>query len=345
MIDHPYRNAAPARLWRQAMAAVPPDKVDPVSGFPFRIGAADQVVTAGSCFAQHIARALRQAGFSPLVTETAHPVLSAGVAETYGYGVYSARYGNIYTARQLRQLIQRAYGRFTPAEDVWVQDGRWFDPFRPAIQPGGFATEAEYRASRAAHFAAVREALARLDVLVFTLGLTEAWESRLDGAVFPLCPGTVAGAFDPARHALRDFSVDEVVADLTAAITDLRAINPGARVILTVSPVPLAATAHDMHVLTATTHAKAVLRVAAGIVSRMDRVAYFPSYEIVTGPHARGYVEPDLRSVSAAGVDHVMRVFFRHCVEAGVAPLAARTEAAGVSVMQVICEEESLAAG
>ena len=35
----------------------------------------------------------------------------------HGYGIYSARFGNIYTARQLLQLIQRAYGEFVPVED------------------------------------------------------------------------------------------------------------------------------------------------------------------------------------------------------------------------------------
>ena len=68
------------------------------------------------------------------------PLLGEPLAEAQGYGLYSARYGNIYTARQLRQLIDRAYGNFSPVEDIWTQpDGSVLDPFRPSVQPGGFA--------------------------------------------------------------------------------------------------------------------------------------------------------------------------------------------------------------
>ena len=47
---------------------------------------------------------------------------------------------------------------------------------------------------------AVREMFERLDVFVFTLGLTEAWRSRIDGAVYPLAPDVVAGKMGQAAH-------------------------------------------------------------------------------------------------------------------------------------------------
>ena len=37
------------------------------------------------------------------------------------------------------------------------------------------------------------------EIFIFTLGLTEAWRSKKDGAVFPLAPGVSAGSFDPAE--------------------------------------------------------------------------------------------------------------------------------------------------
>ena len=84
--------------------------------------------------------------------------------------------------------------------------------------------------------------------------------------------------------------------------------------ILTVSPVPLTATAEDRGVLVSTTLSKSVLRVAAEEISReRDYVAYFPSYEIVTGNYTRGaYFGEDLRSITEAGVAHVMRLFMKH---------------------------------
>ena len=68
----------------------------------------DRIATAGSCFAQHISRSLSGAGFRYLVTEPAPEGMDAAAAAAANYGTYSARYGNIYTARQLKQLLERA---------------------------------------------------------------------------------------------------------------------------------------------------------------------------------------------------------------------------------------------
>ena len=312
MADHPYRSLPDSAYWRRAVAAKGA-AVDPVAGdFPL-ISRTDKVATAGSCFAQHVARHLAGSGFNYLVTEQAHPILDAEVARAAGYGLYTARYGNIYTTLQLTQLVDRAYGRFDPAEDVWIgPDGKSVvDPFRPTIQPGGFASEAEMRADRAQHLGHVRQALETLDLMVFTLGLTEGWVSAIDGAAFPLCPGVAGGSFDPARHLFRNLRTGEVRAQIGEFVDKLRALNPEARLILTVSPVPLAATASGNHVLPATIYSKSVLRAAAQEAAEdLPGLFYFPSYEIVTGPQARGrFFADDLREVTEEGVGHVMRVF------------------------------------
>ena len=60
---HPYRNLPDHAFWRRAVAEPPIQDVDPVIFAPFLITSADRIATAGSCFAQHIGRHLRQAGF------------------------------------------------------------------------------------------------------------------------------------------------------------------------------------------------------------------------------------------------------------------------------------------
>ncbi|MBC7155736.1 MAG: GSCFA domain-containing protein [Rhodobacteraceae bacterium] len=311
----PYATLPDQAYWRRAVAALPADQVDPVPERPrVRLGPQDRVMTAGSCFAQHIARYLRLGGFNALITETAHPMISPKNAALYNYGTFTARYGNIYVARQLLQLFKRVYGLYSPREDVWQSaDGALIDPFRPQIQPGGFATPREYDLDREQHFSAVRAGFETADVLVFTLGLTEAWVSKEDGAVFALCPGVAGGSFDPARHMFHNFTVSETVADLTEFTSLLRKVNPNARIILTVSPVPLIASASGRHVLSATTYSKSVLRVVCGMLEESQpEVMYFPSYEIILGPQSRGgYLAEDLRSVTEEGVAQVMRLFFR----------------------------------
>lgn len=310
----PYKSLPDHDFWRRTVSAVPPEELDPVVDAPFAIAPTDAVVTAGSCFAQHIGAMLRRLDFNYLVTETAHPMVDAEEAKERNYGTFTARYGNVYTARQLLQLFERAYGRFTPSEDVWTEaDGRSIDPFRPQIQPGGFPSLREFELDRARHFAAVRQAFETLDVLVFTFGLTEAWTSRADGAVYTICPGVSGGVFDPDRHQFHNFTAFEVVEDMISFIDALRRVNPRAKLVLTVSPVPLVASARrDAHVLAATTYSKSVLRVAAEMLTeRRSDVAYFPSYEIIMSrSYSEGtYFGPDRRNVVSSGVAHVMRVF------------------------------------
>jgi len=354
MSKHPYETLPSHCFWSRSIARPRPAEVDPVVAGKFQIRRSDPVVTAGSCFAQHIARHLVVNRFNYFVTEAAHPFVERHAAD-YGYGEFSARYGNIYTSRQLLQLLQRAYGRFTPAEDVWERDdGRLVDPFRPRIQPNGFASRAEFYADRQQHFAAIRRAIQGMKVFVFTLGLTEGWISLTDGAAFPLCPGVAGGVFDPARHAFVNLKVAEVIADLKSAIDLIRSYNPAARIILTVSPVPLAATMVDRSVLVSTTYSKSVLRAAAQeIADSSDTIAYFPAYEIITGSYARGrYFADDLRSVTEAGVAHVMRLFMKHYAEPAerVQHLPSQTreeppvahEETMKQVVAVMCDEEAL---
>lgn len=357
MSDHPYKSMPDYAFWSRSVARPAAGEVDPVISAKFRITRSDRVATAGSCFAQHIGRELRRACFNYFVTEKVHPAFEEA-AEGFNYGTFTARFGNIYTARQLLQLLLRAYGLFEAADQIWEEsDGRFKDPFRPNIQPGGFASRAEFSADRAQHYAAVRAAVENLNVLAFTLGLTEAWIDLVDGAVYPICPGVAGGTFDAKRHIPVNFGVDEVVQDLTAALDFIKERNPEARFVVTVSPVPLIATSQPRSVLVSTAYSKAVLRVAAEQVSAASPdIAYFPAYEVITGNHARGgYFADDLRSVTEEGVAHVMRLFFRYYsdVEIG-APLlepqvsmdsdhAARVHLQAMrKIAEAICDEEAL---
>ncbi len=344
-MSHPYRDIPGTQRWSRAMAGRDPGEIDPVPPPPFLIGPETRVVTAGSCFAQHVVRHLRDEGQVLFETETAHPLLPADLAASFGYGIYAARYGNIYTSRQLLQLWQRANGHLVPVDDIWEGDGAWFDPFRPSIQPGGFASEREYHEDRRRHLAAVRRAFREMDVFIFTLGLTECWASRDDGAVYPLCPGVAAGRFDDRRCVLLNLGVDEVVADLTTFITEVRAVNPEMRVILTVSPVPLAATAEPQHVLLATTYSKSVLRVAAQQLTRLPDVYYFPAYEIVAAA-GLDYFAEDRRTLRADGVRRVMTLFSHHVMVPTGRP---RVETEGYdflgqarAVVDTLCDEEKV---
>lgn len=306
-----------------------------------------RIATAGSCFAQHIGRRLRSSGFDFVDTEPAPTVLEPQSRAAFGYHMYSARYGNIYTSWQLLQLFQRAFGTLSPVEDYWVCGDGVVDPFRPTIEPEPFSTVAEMHDQRAHHLACVRQMFHTADVFVFTLGLTEAWCSRLDGAVFPLAPGTVAGTWDSSRYAFANLTYPMVMEDMHEFIDGFQKLQPEGSLLLTVSPVPLVATATTDQVVVATTYSKSVLRAVAGaLAAEYECVDYFPSYEIVAAsPMGSRFFEPDMREISSHGVDHVMREFFR--IHPPPTPTASDQVANGTATPpeeeDVVCDQELLA--
>ncbi|MEL6478530.1 MAG: GSCFA domain-containing protein [Pseudomonadota bacterium] len=315
----PYRGL-PRRAFWKSVADRGEGPADDLYRPRFEITRKTAIFTAGSCFAQHIGQSLRRAGCRIVDTEAMPDMVPETVARRFGYRQYSARYGNIYTPRQLRQLLGEIDGTLTPAYPVWVRDGRFFDALRPAVEPEGLETPDLVAEHRRLHLARARSAFARGEVFVFTLGLTEAWIHRESGTVYPTAPGTIAGAHDPEVFAFHNFSFAEVIEDLHAIRAQLQARQPGMRMVLTVSPVALTATASDAHVEVATSYSKAVLRAAAGqMMSECADVDYFPSYEIVTSRAARGrYLSADLRDVTPAAVEDVMQIFFAaHGIERG----------------------------
>jgi hypothetical protein len=86
---------------------------------------------------------------------------------------------------------------------------------------------------------------------------------------------------------------------------------PGVKFLVTVSPVPLTATASGQHVEVATTYSKSVLRAVCGLAyERFNNVDYFPSYEIMTSQNARGAdYEPTMRAVRPQGVATALNLF------------------------------------
>lgn len=349
----PYDGLEARAFWRSGVAEAgawpPPDLFRP----RFPIPRTARILTAGSCFAQHVGKALRANGFSVIDAEPMTASVPPEVAQAYGYGLYSARYGNIYTVRQLLQLLREAWGDFTPAQPVWSRGGRFFDAMRPSVEPDGMDSPDEVAEARAAHLAAVRRAVAEADVMVFTLGLTEAWEDAATGTVYPTASGTIADAPDPAALIFRNHRAADIRAEFDQVREVLRAANPDIRFLLTVSPVPLTATATADHVLAATVHSKSVLRAVAGeLRGDYGDVDYFPSYEIVTSPAAGGgFFEPNLRTVRPKGVARVMAAFLDAVAQderarpAGKPSRAARAaQDSKARPDDVVCEEQLLEA-
>jgi GSCFA family protein len=342
----PYDDITPAQRWDRAVTQTDPDDFDPQGAVRFTFDRATKFASAGSCFAARVAESLRASPYRYLQAEPGPAWLDDRQRFAYNYAPLSARYGNVYTSLQLLQLLRRACGSFVPEEDAWAMDGAFADPFRPRIQPGGFETLELLRRDRTFHLAAVNRMFRDLDVFIFTLGLTECWSARSDGAVFPACPGRGIGRFDAARYEFRNLDVAENVRYLTEFLCELRAINPSARVIFSVSPVPIAATIDGPHVVRASVYSKSVLRAAVETIVRSDpHTEYFASFELFSySRYAAALFEPDGRHLNAAGIARVMAMFYRHFLAAGATAMPAAAVAADTAPAAdgAPCDEDRL---
>jgi hypothetical protein len=318
---HPYENLEEKFFWATAVARRNMFDISDLWDPRYDITQRTEVATFGSCFAQHIGRALRSNGFNWLITEPTPSGLNKESARTFNYEVFSARTGNIYTASLLRQWVRWAAGDNAVPSEIWRKDDRFFDPFRPNIEPDGFESEQELLRSREMAVSAFSNALEQSKVLVFTLGLTESWVNKEHGYEYPMCPGTLAGEFDENQHEFINQDFPFVRDTLSETILRVRELNPTIKFLLTVSPVPLTATKSGNHVLVATMESKSVLRAVAGTLKRQyEFVDYFPSYEIINATPFRGtFFESNQRNVNPAGVDHVMNMFFS-CLDAKFGP-------------------------
>lgn len=340
--NNPYSDVSDYCYWSRAVMRVAPGLLDPVTK-SMNIDQRDKIATMGSCFAQHISRYLANHGFNFYIAEAPSKALSPEEIRTLNYNVYSARYGNIYTVKQAVQLFDRAYGHFTPVDDAWAFGDKWVDAFRPTISPYGFNSIDDVRAEAEKHLRFVRDVFEQSDWLIFTLGLTEGWASRIDNAIYPVAPGVSSGEYDPEKYKFINFTAAEVSDDLNQFIIKLTEVNPQVKIILTVSPVPLIATYEDRHVLVSTTYSKSVLCVAAHEAENaFKNVTYFPSYDLITSPAIQGnYFNNDLRTITPTGVDHAMRLFEKHFLNTSFPDNLQDTNPASLANEEdVLCDEE-----
>lgn len=155
------------------------------------------------------------------------------------------------------------------------------------------------------------------DFFILTFGLSEVWYDEPTGNVF--WRTIPKDAYDPARHKFRVSTVEENKDNLRAIYRLIRKHRPDAKILFTLSPIPLIATFRDNSCLTSNSVSKAVLRVAIDEVVREHAAEgvlnYWPSYELVTDVFRLPY-KPDRRHPKNAVLDYIMTLFeHAWCVE------------------------------
>lgn len=268
----------------------------------FRVSPDTRVFTIGSCFARNIEQALVELGFDV-------PSARAGICIGSVHRSAAASKFNPYAILSELTWALDPDSPF-PDPDGFIPsgDGKVFDPhLHLGFVDAAFCDLEEARLRRRQ----TREVFAEIrtcGLIVITLGLAEVWfdkhlEQHLNGT-----PPRQAVAEFPERFELHVLTESDIVTALEQTHALLtRHVQPGFRVLLSVSPVPLAATFTDQDVLVANAYSKAVQRSAAEVFCRRhDDVDYIPSYEAVTLSNPRYAMQHDLRHVTSDLVDTIM---------------------------------------
>lgn len=284
------------------------DEIPIVNTFPI-VTKSTKIGSAGSCFAAEIAKYLQQKDFNYVVTEKVPDPSSGMYFDMYDhndpYSPFCAQYGILFNTPSFTQLAEKAF-ETRAFRKILVRAsnaGSYLDPYRESVF---FTSTQAYLDDYENHRTAIKQALTECEVFVLTLGLNEAWQ---------LSDGTFASR-NPRQNTSHLFkhrvlTVQENIDYLQRFYDIVKQHNPNIKLIVSVSPVPFMATGRGEthHVVTANTHSKAVLRVAAeDFCNSHDDVFYFPSYEMVTQCIKEPW-QGDLRHVTPEAVKKVMNLF------------------------------------
>ena len=271
----------------------------------FRLDPSQPVFTIGSCFAREIEEVLIRRGV-PLPTreftvpKSEWPYRPSGLLNEYNPG-------------SMRQRICAALSGQAYPEATGIASGS--DVIDLLLAMGPAVSPERFRARRA-DIDRVYAQLGRAGVIVITLGLAEAWYDNETEFYLNRMPPASELKAQKGRFTFVRFDYEAVCEQIGQALGMLVDAWPRARVLLTVSPVPLEATFTDVDAVIANGYSKAVLRACATqMAARFSQVDYFPSYEMIVsaGPAA---LKADNVHVTDAAVERVMQVLLANYVDA-----------------------------
>jgi hypothetical protein len=250
---------------------------------------ATPIVAFGSCFATNISNYLHNRGYNVLTKRDNKAYVTQmgdGMVNTFA----------------ILQQFEWAWLNKHPSVDIW--QGKKGEEY-------GYDETIRLE---------TRELFDQAELFIITLGLSELWYDEPTGEVF--WRAVPADAYDPARHKFRTASHAETLANLRSIYGLIQRFRPNAKVLFSVSPIPLTATFRAVSCLTADAVSKATLRSALDefLLTHQDegKLFYFPSYEAVTRIYRNQWAD-DRRHVRPDVLTFNMKMFEHYFCSPGIA--------------------------
>ena len=261
----------------------------------FSIPEGAKVFTIGSCFARNVEEVLVKRGMD--VPAVRFDASKDGIAGRPNRAL------NQYTPANMFQILECLDGGF-PAGGLYEDgDGKVLDGM---LSTGGTAVDQSRAIERRSEIADLYKiGLSRANVVIVTLGLIECWADLESGLYLNQGPFHRLLNSKPEQFRFCQLTLEECLAQ-TRGIVEKLTYSGCRNIILTVSPVPFAASFCKGDAVVLNSYSKAVLRVVADTVSsEFEGVDYFPSYEIVSSAGVRAF-ESDQRHVRQSVVEQVI---------------------------------------
>ena len=219
------------------------------AGMP-SVSHADHILLMGSCFAENIGRQLMDAGFQ---------------LDLNPFGIL---YNPLSVSSALREIIRN---KEFNKQDLFAYKDLWHSPMHHGSFSAFTPEETLNTINSRLHHAYKKQP--ELNWLMVTMGTAYVYKQKESGQVVANCHQL------PESHFLRyRLSVEEIVEDYTALITEMSARNPELKWLFTVSPIRHIRDGMHAHQLSKSTLLLAIDR----LMQRYPQVTcYFPSYEIV----------------------------------------------------------------
>lgn len=240
------------------------------------------IFTIGSCFARHIEEKLAPRYSLPTMSFSApkseFPHRSNGLLNEYNPGT-------------MYQRIVWALSEQNFGENLIVEEGGGYGDF---LLTDGPPVTRDRALERRREIDDVYKSLIMSDIVIITLGLIEAWYDNHSKLYLNRMPPEKLINHDPDRFEFHILGVEESYNLLELAISKL-ILSGIKKILLTVSPVPLATTFSGMDCVTANSFSKSVLRVCADkLYRKFSEVDYFPSYEMVVSKGHDAYIDDNI---------------------------------------------------
>jgi hypothetical protein len=265
----------------------------------------------GSCFAREIEDAIETVGFDP-ATKTMFLKTIADNPDEFerNAGVMGrpTAFLNRYNLGSMADLMQEIAGMRDADEGLLYSagGGNFHDYHYTRLFKSKSLEQCNRR--RALITETYREAAASADVFVFTLGLCESFFDLASKRYLNVTPDPKAAVGQDLEFQF--LSLEQNLEAGKKVIEAVTALRPDAKIILTVSPVPLDATFTDMDVVVANSLAKSTLVVAAQTLTQTyEQCKYFPSYDMVMNSTQEKAWLWDRKHVAQPMVNHIMKTF------------------------------------